>query len=149
MKQVKRKRYSWYLLSRLLSRGGAIFGVGMTYGLFTQHETQTTQLNGMASLTIILVFFFFYKDLKGYIATKAQTAWSDAVDETKWLVVIVVLLGFIQWAKTGLFNLEELLLWIGLAQLLSIWPSMQHRNYLRIDLKNEKKKQEEKEKTQI
>ena len=139
-KQIKHKRIFWYLSSRFLSRGGALFGVGMTYGLFNTIEEPQTGIAGMFSFALIITFFFFYKDVKEYAKTKAETVWKDSVDEAKWLFVIIMILAFIQWAKMGLGNIEVLMLYLAGAQTLALYPSVLHRKYVRLAIEEEKNK---------
>jgi len=139
-KQIKHKRIIWYLTSRFLSRGGALFGIGMTYGLFHTIEEPQTSLGAMFSLAIIITFFFFYKDFKEFAKTKAETVWNDSVDEAKWLFVIIMLLAFIQWAKMGLGNIEVLMLYLASAQALALYPSVLHRKYVRLAIEKQKNK---------
>lgn len=131
MTKVNFNRYTFYLLSRLASRGVPLVGVGYIYGVF-EADYSTRRLTGMFTLATMFLMFLFYKDLKERIKRSFEQKWKDMVDEGRWFIIVIALLLFVQWAKTGLGNLEMLLIVIAFGQALSIYPAVLHRKYVRI-----------------
>lgn len=142
MKQNKFKQYGWYWLSRLFSRGIPLIGIGFIYGLFEENTASSVQIEGMMTLGFAITLLFFYKDLKEKVSKAVEGFWTDAVDEAKWLVIVVLLLAFVQWAKTGLGGIEALLVVIAGAQTLALYPSIKHREYVRMNTKEIENKKE-------
>lgn len=138
MSRLKNSIVFWYALSRLISRGIPLVSVAFIYG-FLEEVPQTTQLNGMFSLAVLVLFYTFYADLKEFSKKMYDEKWTNLTDEAKWMVFTGLLLLFIQWAKTGLGNLEVLFLVIFISQGLAIYPAVIYKKLL--SLKSEKQKE--------
>ena len=139
MVPTKRRLLTYYLISRLITRGAPLLSVGFIYG-FVENVPEQTKIQGMFTLAIMFAFFSFYKDLKELTTSFAEKKWNDLTEEGKWAVVVGLLLLFIQWAKTGLGNIEVLLFVIFVSQLVAIYPSYKYKQGLR--LISEKKQKE-------
>lgn len=130
-KQIKNKRLIYYFLSRFISRIIPLGTVIHLYGIFQEEQSQV-QLTGMFILSVGILTVLFYNDLKKKFGEK----WKQSEQETRLAVMFFIIYLFIQWAKSGLFQIETLVLVLMITQVVTIYPSMKHRYY----------KKEEKEK---
>ena len=130
-----------YVASRLIGRGVPLISVFFIYGFFQETEP-STQLTGMSILSIGIVFLLFYKDIKHKIEQMVETQWKHAINEGKGFVTFLTVLLFIQWAKSGLFEIEQLVFIITISQGLAIYPSSLYEKYLRESLEEQGKLKE-------
>lgn len=139
MTRLKNSILFWYLLSRLITRASPLISIGFIYG-FLEESHSTTQMNGMFTLGVLIVFYTFYSDLKNYAKKFFDNKWKDLTEESKWLIVVGLILAFIQWAKMGLGNLETLFIVIFISQLIALYPSVMYEKLLRIKSEKQKEK---------
>ena len=130
---IQNKRKCAYVVSRLISRGVPLISVFFIYGLVKPEEDPKLQLVGMSMISIAVVIGLFYKDVKDKAKAIYNTQWKYAMEESKYLVYSVILLLFIQWAKSGLFEIEKLVFVIMISQLVAIYPASLHRRYIDLD----------------
>lgn len=136
-KRLERNRTLAYVVSRILSRGVPGLSVFWIYGLFTQTEART-QVTGMSIIAVGVIVLLFYKDLKDKAGKLVESQWKHAVQEGRIFVVFLVVLLFIQWAKSGIFEIERLVFILTIANGLAIYPASLHKKYIDI-LEQEKK----------
>jgi hypothetical protein len=135
---TKHKKNIAYISSRLIGRGIPLISVFFIYGFFQETEP-SKQLTGMSIFALGIVFFLFYKDIKHKIEQMVQSQWSHAINESKGFVTFLIVLLFIQWAKSGLFEIEQLVLIIAVSQGLAIYPASLYEKYLVKDLEEQNK----------
>jgi len=133
-----------YITSRLIGRGVPLISVFFIYGFFQETEP-SKQLTGMSILSIGIVFFLFYKDIKHKIEQMVETQWKHAINESKGFVTFIIVLLFIQWAKSGLFEIEQLVFIIALSQGLAIFPASLYEKYLHQHLEEQGKLKEKRD----
>ena len=138
---TKSKKNIAYVTSRLIGRGVPLISVFFIYGFFQETEP-STQLTGMSILSLGIVFLLFYKDIKHKIEQMVETQWKHAINEGKGFVTFLTVLLFIQWAKSGLFEIEQLVFIITISQGLAIYPSSLYEKYLHASLEEEGKLKE-------
>ena len=138
---LKSKKNLSYVISRLLSRGVPVFSVFFIYGIFEEVEA-TQRLTGMSILAVGFTVLLFYKDLKEMADRLVESQWKHAIQEGRLFVIFLVILLFIQWAKSGIFEIERLVFILAISQGLAIYPASLHKKYLTI-YKKEKEKSDE------
>jgi hypothetical protein len=139
--KTKTKKDISYVVSRLIGRGIPLVSVFFIYGFFRETEP-STQLTGMSIISLAIVFLLFYKDIKQKVEQMVESQWKTAIDESKGFVTFLTVLLFIQWAKSGLFEIEQLVFIITVSQGLSIYPAALYNKYLHQFIEEEKKAKE-------
>jgi hypothetical protein len=139
--KLKTKKDISYIASRLIGRGIPLVSVFFIYGFFQETEP-SKQLTGMSIISLAIVFLLFYKDIKYKVEQMVESQWKNAIDESKGFVTFFTVLLFIQWAKSGLFEIEQLVFIITISQGLSIYPAALYNKYLHLYLKEENKAKE-------
>ena len=117
-----------YGISRLISRGVPLFSVFIIYGVFEQTEPKL-KLTGWSMIAITIFFLLFFKDLKEKAEKLVESQWKHAINESKVCVIFLVVWVFIQWAKSGIFEIELLVSILVISQALAIYPASLHLKY--------------------
>ena len=139
--KTKTKKDIAYVTSRFIGRGVPLFSVFFIYGFFQETEP-SKQLTGMSIISLAIVFLLFYKDIKNKVEQMVESKWKEAINESKGFVTFLTVLLFIQWAKSGLFEIEQLVFIITASQGLAIYPAALYNKYLHEFLKEENKLKE-------
>lgn len=143
-KELKIKFVLSYFVRILISRGVPLIAIGNIYGIvYTQDEQ--TKFTGMFMIALIIIAWTFYKDVSDMIIKFADEKVKNSAPELKWSIVFLILLLFIQVAKTGLGNIELVILWAFIASAIATVPATYHNNiaYKLTKLKEEETKQKE------
>ena len=140
-KQVEFRKNLAYIASRFISRGVPLISIFWIYGLFQDVEPGK-QVTGISILAVGVVVLLFYKDLKLKAEQLVESQWKHAIQEGRIFVVFLVVLLFIQWAKSGIFEIERLVFILTISNGVAIYPASLHKKYLDI-LKNQTQKEKD------
>jgi len=132
------KRRLNYFISRFVTRIIPFGAIVYMYGLFKPEDTGK-QLTGWSIIAVTIIVFTFYKDIKEKAEEMHNSKVKHAMTESKVIIVMAIIFLFIQWAKSGMFEIEKLVLIIMITQAIALYPSAVHRKLVQ-------KKKEEKEK---
>jgi hypothetical protein len=139
--KTKTKKDISYISSRLIGRGIPLVSVFFIYGFFQETEP-SKQLTGMSIISLAIVFLLFYRDIKYKVEQMVESKWKEAINESKGFVTFLTVLLFIQWAKSGLFEIEQLVFIITVSQGAAIYPAALYNKYLHQFLKEQDKLKE-------
>jgi len=139
--KTKTKKDISYVASRLIGRGIPLVSVFFIYGFFQETEP-SKQLTGMSIISLAIVFLLFYRDIKYKVEQMVESKWKEAINESKGFVTFLTVLLFIQWAKSGLFEIEQLVFIITVSQGAAIYPAALYNKYLHQFLKEQDKLKE-------
>lgn len=127
-----RKKWTYYIISRTISRLIPLVFIIHIYGLIERHEARTS-LTGISMIVFAILFILFWKDLSEMAQGFGEKYWAYVSGESKLFVFFLILLLFIQWAKSGIGNLELLVLVLTITQGVAIFPSAKYKQLLHLE----------------
>ena len=140
-KQVETRKNLAYIASRFISRGIPLISIFWIYGLFQDVEP-STRVTGASIIGVGVVVLLFYKDLKLKAEELVESQWKHAIQEGRIFVVFLVVLLFIQWAKSGILEIEKLVFILTLCNGVAIYPTSLHKKYLDLSKTYEQKEKD-------